>query len=68
MNDNETPEQQSSKLIGTTLSQSTTNKADLLMEGDGVIFIIWYVKTNLLDDRDAFIVGFSTSTSPIYSI
>ena len=37
------------------------------MEGYGSIFIIWYGKTNVLDDRDASITGFGTATQPIYS-
>ena len=65
MNDDEKPEQQSSRLTGTTLSQSTTPKAYFIMEGDGSIFISWYIKTNFLDDRDAF-MEFGTATPPIY--
>ena len=67
MNNDETPEQQPSRLTGTNLSQSTTPKADLLMEVDGRIVLSWYGKTNLLDDRDAFITEFDTATPPIYS-
>ena len=67
MNDDEIPEQQSSRLTGTTLGQSTTPKADFLMEGDGSIVIKLYVKTNLLDDRGAFITKFFTANPPIYS-
>ena len=37
------------------------------MEGDGSIVIIWYGKTNLLDDRGAFITEFDTATPHIYS-
>ena len=37
------------------------------MEGDGSIVISWYRKTNLLDDRGAFITEFGTATPPIYS-
>ena len=36
------------------------------MEGYGSIFISWYIKTNFLDDRDAF-MEFGTATPPIYS-
>ena len=66
-NDDETPEQQSSSLTGTTLGQSTTPRADFLMEGDGSIVISWYGKTNLLDDRDAFVTEFGTAIPYIYS-
>ena len=37
------------------------------MEGDGSIVIKLYVKTNLLDDRGAFITKFVTANPPIYS-
>ena len=67
MNDNDTPEQQSSRLTGTTISQSTTPKAGFLMEGYGSIVIRCYGKTNLLDDRDAFNTDFGTATPFIYS-
>ena len=60
MNGDDTPDQKSSRLTVTTLSQSTTPKADFLMESDDIIVIIWYVKTNLLDDRYAFITEFVT--------
>ena len=63
---NETPDQKLSRLTGTTLSQSTIPKADLLMKGDGNIVIRWYVKTNLLNDRYTFITDFGTATPPIY--
>ena len=63
---NETPDQKLSRLTGTTLSQSTIPKADLLMEGDGNIVISWYGKTNLLNDRYALITDFGTATPPIY--
>ena len=74
-NDNVIPKHQSRTLTGTNLGQynpslntlSATPKADSLMEGDGSIFIIWYGKTNLLDDRGAFITEFGTATPHIYS-
>ena len=74
-NDNVIPKHQSRTLTGTNLGQynpslntlSATPKADSLMEGDGSIVIIWYGKTNLLDDRDAFITVFGTDKQPIYS-
>ena len=67
MNEDDTPEYQSIRLTGTTLSKSTTPKDDLIMEGDGSIVISWYGETNLLDDKDAFITEFGTATPPIYS-
>ena len=67
MNADETPENQSSRLTGTALSQSVTPKSDMLMKGDGSIVIGWYGKTNLLGDRDALITGFGTDSPSIYS-
>ena len=74
-NGDETPKHQESRLTGNTTAQSTpylnilsaTPKADLLVEGDGSIVISWYGKTNLLDDRGAFITDFGTAIPPIYS-
>ena len=67
LNDDDTPEQQSSRLTGTTLIQSNTPKAEFVMEGDFSTVIIWYAKTDLLDDRCVFITEFGTATPPIYS-
>ena len=66
-NEDETPDKKSLRLTGTTLGQSTTPKSDLLMEGDGIIVISWYGKTNLLDDRDTFFTEVVSDTPPIYS-
>ena len=37
------------------------------MEGNGIIVISWYGKTNILDDRYAFIMEIVTTNPPIYS-